>query len=99
MLLSTTTKKFRKGVLTFIVTDTCKCTNLLSSQVCKVGSVWFGNGSTYSDEVCDNIVTGRYREAQEDIQVCVRRSMKSKCSQSFHVNPSVSCLMLAVPGV
>lgn len=49
--------------LTMVVTPT-----LYFDKICKVGSNWFGNGTTFSDYVCDHLDNGNYTEEQEYVQ-------------------------------
>lgn len=53
---------------TLVATPT---SSLYFDKVCKVGSVWFGNGSTYPDEVCDHIDNGTFDEVQDYVQETV----------------------------
>jgi len=41
---------------------------LYLEKICTVGSVWFGNGSTYSQETCDNIDNGDHNSTQDYVQ-------------------------------
>ena len=53
---------------TLVATPT---SSLYFDKVCKVGSVWFGNGSTYPDEVCDHLDNGTFGEVQNYVQETV----------------------------
>ena len=41
---------------------------LYYEKICKVGSYWFGNGTTFSDEICDHLDNGNHTEEQEYVQ-------------------------------
>jgi len=45
--------------------------NLYIEKTCKVGSFFFGNGTTFSNEVCDNLFNGTFPEEQEYVQTVV----------------------------
>jgi len=45
--------------------------NLYIEKTCKVGSYFFGNGTTYPDEVCDNLFNGSFPDEQEAVQKVV----------------------------
>jgi len=45
--------------------------NLYFDKTCKVGSVIFGNGSTYHDDICDNLDNGDFDDVQEYVQKTV----------------------------
>ena len=44
------------------------CASLYFDKTCKSGSIWFGNGTSYPDEVCDHIDSGEYDDIQNSVQ-------------------------------
>lgn len=40
-------------------------------KVCKLGSDWFGNGTSFDDDVCDALDNGEHDEEQEMVQKAV----------------------------
>ena len=41
---------------------------LYYEKICKVGSFWFNNGSTFDDEICDHLDNGNNSEVQIYVQ-------------------------------
>lgn len=42
--------------------------SLYFDKVCKVGSTWFGDGSHWSDDICDHVDNGTFGEIQNYVQ-------------------------------
>ena len=42
--------------------------NIYYDKICKVGSVWFGNGTTFPEELCNQLDNGNFTEEQKYVQ-------------------------------